>query len=212
MLSIQNLSILKPQIICQNLNLELNVHNRLAIIGRNGVGKTTLIQNIIQLNNIYINKIPLKEKTKYIQNYVAYCSQKVDFYPYITPRQLFKFIRNKIDVEDIKTYLNIFNILTILDVELYKLSGGQRQLVFVLLTLMQNSAILILDEPLANLDWVNTQLLLQQLKQRSLKYNCYILTSTHDIANLEQHFTHVLYLQGNGAYNFSTSQKFNILV
>jgi len=198
MLSIKNLNINQPRIICKELSINLPIDARLAVIGRNGVGKTTLIEQLLTLKNLYINNLPLLEQKDNIKQLIAYYSQNHDFYPYITVKELFNFINY-----DINYYLKFFDIPNIF---LDQLSSGQKQIIYILFSLMQNSKIILLDEPASNLDWINYRQIFDLLLTMQNKY---IICATHDIHNLK-YFTHILYLKGDGIWEFSKYKDFKL--
>lgn len=159
--------------ILKGVNLKLNKHESLAIVGDNGAGKTTLIKLLCGLykptkGEILINQVPLEDinYNKYINKLGAVFQ---DF-------KLFSFnIRENITLSDKLTYnkkfmeealknANLKNVINKLpkglDTRLYKifdeeaieLSGGQNQKVAIARADYKNSTIVIMDEPTASLD------------------------------------------------------------
>lgn len=63
---------------------------------------------------------------------------------------------------------------------LKSLSGGQQQILAIIMTLKQDLDILLLDEPTAALDEENTELVMSFLQILSQKQHCSLLMVTHD--------------------------------
>ncbi len=193
--------------ICTDLTFNLPIHSRLAIIGRNGVGKSTLLKYILKpqteqifwLHNNH-NKMDFSTlKAKNIQEYIAYSAQKNAFHHTIYPNNLYALVTQRILGEHMQKYIQAFDIPQRC---LHNLSGGEAQLAHTLSCLIQKSYVLLLDEPTTYLDWVNRKILLECLVHRSQNYACVIMAVMHDIDCITKYFTHVLYLKGNGEYIF----------
>lgn len=69
---------------------------------------------------------------------------------------------------------------------LAELSGGERRRAYIAMTLLQGGKLLLLDEPLANLDLKYQWELLQLLKQICREKNVAVLLSLHDLALANQ--------------------------
>ena len=80
-------------------------------------------------------------------------------------------------------FLKEFNIP--LNVPVENLSGGQRQILSILMCLQKPTSILLLDEPTAALDTKNAQLVMSLLKTLQQEKNMLILMICHDPELLE---------------------------
>ena len=217
MICIKNLTFkIGTKLVCENLNLELATHSRLAVIGRNGVGKSSLIKYIIkplpntifvEENSITKNKIDLANvPDRYKMHYISYSSQLSQYNSNINIENLYNLVPNKIDNEHIQEYIRAFEIPYR---QIANLSGGEAQLVYVTACLIQNSKLILLDEPITYLDWVNAGKLLELLIKRVNDYTCSLIAVMHDLQKIEKYFTHVLYLEGNGIWKFYNIKDFN---
>lgn len=178
--------------ILKNINLGIRKGEKLLISGKIGSGKSTLIKLLMRYKNptsgcIYINghaynDIPVKE-----------LRTKISFIPQSTllfNRTIFDNIvygsEGKYSVDDIQSMIALLNLDSIFEDGLLtnvgkngsKLSGGQRQIVLILRTFLQDPEILILDEPTASIDESTKEkvyILLEKLmKDRT------IIMATHD--------------------------------
>lgn len=78
------------------------------------------------------------------------------------------------------------------------LSGGQLQRVLFARLLVQDAALLLLDEPFAGVDSQTTELLLQLLQQRH-RAGCTMIVVLHDMATVEKYFPQTLRLKNSHA-------------
>ncbi len=217
MICIKNLTFkIGDKLVCNDLNLELDTHSRLAVIGRNGAGKSSLMKYIIKplLNTIFIEENPITKNKidlanvpdKYKMHYISYSSQLSQYNSNINIENLYNLVPNKIDNQHIQEYIDTFELPYR---QIANLSGGEAQLVYVTACLIQNSRLILLDEPVTYLDWVNSDKLLELLVKRVTYYKCALIAIMHDLYKIEKYFTHVLYLQGNGNWTLYDIKDFD---
>jgi ABC-2 type transport system ATP-binding protein len=143
-----------------NVNVEFNKNDYIALMGANGAGKTTLIRSILgyyhpDIGNVDINGLdPIKQRTKVLEN--------ISFVPQLPPpiklsiSELMHYVSTSanIDKELIKHYANEMklDINENINKSFFKLSGGMKQKLLIAISLAKKSDIIIYDEPTANLD------------------------------------------------------------
>lgn len=179
--------------IFNSLNLRFEENKFYGILGSNGCGKTTLIKTILKLLKIENNSILYDSddinnlKREDIAKKIAYVEQSTQSVPQISvfeyirlSRYLFNnsFEQERIKVEKVIDQLNINNLK---NKYLNELSGGELQKVIIARAIAQESKILILDEPIANLDPLHQLEIMTLLKDLVLKNNLTIITTLHDI-------------------------------
>ncbi|WP_076461359.1 ABC transporter ATP-binding protein [Limosilactobacillus caccae] len=165
----------------------------LALLGPNGVGKSTLLRCLLGLTPAISGSISLADQQikqltrRQIAQQIAYVPQDYqvnsnltvsDFLitaraPYLGP---FQVPREK-DQQLVETLLKRFNLDQLKDHPLSSLSGGQQQLVTIIKALVQEPQILILDEPMAALDLNRQQVVLTLLKSLATTGMAIILTT-----------------------------------
>lgn len=190
--------------VLNNINININKNENVTIVGHTGSGKTTLIKLLLKfisptngeilINNININKISKKE----LYNYIFYIPQK----PKLLNRTLYEnFIygldNNNINKDDtIKKILNILKEIgienslietfskkmnTFVGNEGSKLSGGQRQIIWIVRAILKDTKIIIFDEPTASLDKKNKQKIFNIINR--IGKDKTIIIVTHDEIN-----------------------------
>ena len=168
---IKNLNyIYTKEIVLNNINLSYDNKDFLAIIGPNGGGKSTLLKLILGLlksDNIKYFDLLLKQigyvpqNTQANQNFSLYVLEAVLMGRVNSKR--FGFY-NKNDKKKAFEILKNLNIANLWDKQLTKLSGGQRQKVFIARALMDECRLLILDEPTASIDTKSAITIFDMLK------------------------------------------------
>lgn len=163
---------------------------KVAIIGKNGVGKTTLLKRILKefpLQGIKYGWMP--------QNYESVLDIN------LTPIELLCDVRDKAAVTQTMTFLGSLNFKDEeMQEPLHKLSGGQQTKIFFANMAMVESDILVLDEPTRNISPLSSQTLIQSLN----KFEGAILAVTHDRKLIKEVFDVVYELTDTGLVNVST--------
>lgn len=179
---IQNLNLeFKGKKLFENLNFDILENKSTALLGTSGVGKSTLLRCIADLEkeNITSGKIILKEGTN-----IAWLSQENSLFPWLSILdnvQLYhhlKGTKTKQTLQKAKELLSQVNMSAHQDKKTYELSGGQKQRVALARTLMQEANLILMDEPFSALDAI-TKIQLQDLTCQLLKNKTVVLV-THD--------------------------------
>ncbi|MCS3900929.1 ABC transporter ATP-binding protein [Methanococcus voltae] len=199
------------QKILNECNLKLKKGEVGCILGQNGVGKSTLLKcisgllnydgNVIISNN-EISNIKPKERSKLITysaqefsinfNYSVFEILLMGRNPYVN---FFNGPTNE-DEELVYKTLNKLQIEHLANKSFLSLSGGQKRLVMIARALIQDSKVMIFDEPTSFLDFKNQVLILDVIKKISKEYGKTILFSLHD-PNLT-YFADTIFTMKNG--------------
>lgn len=156
-LNIKNLSYrIGEKIILNNISFSCNSGEVIAIVGKNGVGKTTLLNNILENINKTEN-IQLDEKANF--GYVPQFRQIDEELPLSVEDFVALPLSNKIvpwlnkkEKQRIHEVLELTNSLKQKKKSIGTLSGGERQRAFLSQALVNKPNLLLLDEFTSNLD------------------------------------------------------------
>lgn len=199
--------------VLNDINLELPEKGMVAIFGKSGCGKTTLLNVIGGLDKYKNGKVLIEENdisnnTDYIRNkYIGYIFQN---YNLNNHQSCYDNVANALILCGIKDP-NIINerVMTALKnvgMEKYykrtpdSLSGGQQQRIAIARAIVKNPKIILADEPTGNLDENNTIMIMNLLK--SIAKEHLVLLVTHE-ENLVNYYC-------NKVINFSDGKIVNI--
>lgn len=183
--------------IAQNLNLELQTGKLIALIGANGIGKSTLLRTLTGIQKPLSGTVFLNGKE--IQNYIPVeLAQNLSLVltEKLPPSNLTVFelvalgrqpYTNWIgtlstdDIEKINHAIQLTQIEHLAEKKHYEISDGQLQKVLIARALAQDTPLIILDEPTTHLDLLHKVSLFKLLKKLASETQKCILLSTHDL-------------------------------
>ena len=148
-LKIENLSVgYNDNIILEDLNFNILKNQKIAILGQNGVGKSTILKTIMNIIK------PIKGDYKWGVSVITnYFSQEVLFDNLETPISYIRYYYPMANDNEIRTLLAKVNIKgELVTKKMNELSGGEQTKVRLALMMMKKSNVLIFDEPTNHLD------------------------------------------------------------
>ena len=174
------------------------------VLGRNGVGKTTLFKCILKQNNIKdhiisvndqdINKISIQDYAKlvsYVPQLTSIGNTDISVRDYLvqgrTPYLKLFSAPDKNDYLLAAEYAKKVGIDDLMSNSLNELSGGQLQMVLITRVLLQETPIVLMDEPLSFLDYPNQQKIMNVIQEMTEKT---VIFTSHNP-------NHALYLNAN---------------
>jgi len=192
--------------IFKNFNLILKNNNIYGIYGASGSGKTSLL-NILagflkpQKGNIYYNdEIQIFNKISKSFN-ISFLQQN----PLIIDENLMinstlRFSHSNEELDKIKFYLKRFNLNKFLNNKFFdenstlsikNMSGGEKQRIAFIRSIINNPDLLILDEPVSSLDKKNSEIIFEFLNE--YKKDKIIIVTSHKISE-KKYFDKIFYL------------------
>ena len=190
-LKIENLNLsFKDQEVLKNINLSLDLGERVSILGESGSGKSSLLRCIAGFENINKGKISLKNEIVSSDTYmlptekrgVGMVVQEKALFPHLTVKKniLFGIESNSNKNEIVSELAELFKIEKLLDKLPGQISGGEQQRVAFARSLAPSPSLLMLDEPFSALDDKLKQELYYELDKIFEKQELSILLVTHD--------------------------------
>jgi iron complex transport system ATP-binding protein len=178
-------------------SLDLQEGKVYALVGRNGVGKSTLLQSMAKLltlisGDIRYEDISLKNLSRnQMARLIAFVESKFDGVEFLSVqdylmlgRTPYTSLTGKLSDTD-KAFVNEISeelqITHLLEKSTTEISDGERQICSVARALIQETPIILMDEPTAFLDFINRQKLIELLNKIAVEKQKCIVLSTHDI-------------------------------
>ena len=216
MLKLQNISSYYGEsVVVKGISMEIAEGSFYGILGKNGMGKTTLLKTMMGLMNKTEGNISLGEKdlTKLstsdrAKSGLGYVPQGRGIMPQFTVEEnmvLGTFARNKNETNDVKNdfdfALELFPILKEKKSQIVgELSGGQRQQVALGRALMIRPSVLMLDEPTAGV----SPIVMDELFQHIIK----VKETNVAIIMVEQNAKQALSISNRGYVLVTGQNKF----
>jgi len=186
--------------VLDDVSLDINKGERVAMMGPNGAGKTTLIRAILGFYHINQGSIevngfdPIKQRVKVLEN--------ISFIPQLPPPI-------KISLDEMISFVTkssnisrelIFEESNKMDLDLkknlhkqfFKLSGGMKQKLLIAVALSKKSSLLVFDEPTANLDPKARDHFYRLLQE--LDKDCSTLFITHRLDEIKELVNRQIYM------------------
>lgn len=186
--------------VLSGLNLSVNEHSILGLVGKNGAGKTTTMKMILGLLKIDDGEIMVLNNqvhyAKTIKN-IGYLPDVPEFYPFMTAREYLKLCGEclNMDKETITKRSEELLLLVNLSNEKHQIKGfsrGMKQRLGIAQALLSKPKLLICDEPTSALDPIGRKEILDILL--ALKEQTTIIFSTHILADVERICSDVAFL------------------
>lgn len=148
--------------VIENLNITIPKGSLFTLLGASGCGKTTLLRMIAGFNSIkdgefYFDDTKINNMEPSKRN-IGMVFQNYAIFPHLTVRDnvAFGLKQKKIPKEELiqqtNKYLELMQIAQYANRKPDKLSGGQQQRVTLACALAVNPSVLLMDEPLSNLE------------------------------------------------------------
>lgn len=212
-------------VIADNLNFSVEKGKFVALLGKNGIGKSTLLRTLSKVQNPLSGIIEVNQKNilKYSNQELAISlslvlterlpqSQLTVFELIALGRQPYTNWIDKLSAKDLKKVLWAIeqtNIDHLKNKRFYELSDGQLQRVLIARALAQDTEIIILDEPTAHLDIHHTFKVFSLLKQLVEKTGKTIIISTHEVNLAIQLADEFILLSEQQIYNGTAKELIN---
>ena len=183
--------------ILKNINLSIDPDDRIGLLGVNGEGKSTFSKLLAKKLNLMKGKLNSPQKMK-----IGYFAQHQldELRPNETP---FQHLYSKLDKEvpsRIRAKLGSAGFTQdTMDIEVKRLSGGQKARLLLLLVVIEKPDLLILDEPTNHLDIESRESLIMALND----YKGSLILVSHDAFLLERLVDRLIIIKNGNVSEFS---------
>jgi len=162
--------------ILNDVSLQAEEGDVTIIVGPNGSGKSTLLKTIAGLTNVYDGEVFLRDQKIsdlpahiIARSGLAYLPQTDSVFVQLTVEENIRMAAYSVDQADyptrLETSLKMFpQIRTYMKSKVQNLSGGERQMVAMIMAMMREPKVIMFDEPTANLSPKLATLVLDTVK------------------------------------------------
>ncbi|MDU1309745.1 MAG: ABC transporter ATP-binding protein [Clostridium sp.] len=182
-----------------NVNIEIEKGEFVAIVGASGSGKSTLLHQVggvdrptsgkVIIDNEDIYKLKEEKLAIFRRRKIGFVFQSFNLIPVLSVEENIKMPalldHQKVDKEYFKDLVKTLGISDRLNHLPSELSGGQQQRVAIARALINKPAIILADEPTGNLDSETSNEIMEMLKLSVRKYNQTAIVITHDLSIAE---------------------------
>lgn len=200
-------------VVASNVNFDLEKGQLIGLVGANGIGKSTLLRTLINVQpalsgSVFLNNKDLKTTTNLelakqlsIVLTEPLSSKNLSVYELVAlGRQPYTNWIGNLSQNDIamtNKALELVNITNLKEKRCYELSDGQLQKVMIARALTQDTDIIILDEPTTHLDMYHKAYILKLLQKLTKDTGKTILFSSHEIDLAIQLCDSMIVMQNN---------------
>jgi ABC-2 type transport system ATP-binding protein len=181
--------------ILDGLDWNIEAGQVIGLLGRNGIGKSTLLECLLGLQETDSGSVTLYgagvlDLPDTVRAKIAYVPQQSDLFGWLTPLQLLDYFKALYPRWNDARVSNLL-VRWGLDGDkrhrpISSLSGGEKQRLSVIRALAHEPELLILDEPVAALDPVGRRDFLHELIEDVVTRETTVVFSTHILSDLER--------------------------
>ncbi|MGT2731842.1 ABC transporter ATP-binding protein [Streptococcus ruminantium] len=180
--------------ILRDINFELKKGEIVGLVGRNGVGKSTLMKILVQNNRPDLGEVTRTDN-------VGYLIEEPKLFLSKTGLENLKYLSTLYGIdfnqEKFGHFIQILDLTQSINKKVKTYSLGTKQKLALLLTLVTGPDFLILDEPTNGLDVETSQKVFELLQHLASCENVGILISSHQLEDIGEICNRVLFLENS---------------
>ena len=202
-------------VIIEDINFQVSAGDFLCVIGENGTGKSTLVKTLLKLHKPLFGKINFSVNRAHI-GYLPQQNEIQKDFPALVREIVLSGCLNQLkwwmpfytkkEHDIANKALETANITDIADACYRELSGGQQQRVLLARALVSSQKMIVLDEPMLNLDNATSKEMYKTISKIN-KQGITVIMISHDSETALKHATHVLDMKKDG-YFFGTIKEY----
>ena len=185
----------KKQVL-KDINLKIPRGKIIGLLGKNGMGKTTLIKLINDLLTPTSGEILVNGKNIGIESKrsISYLPERTYLDKSMTIKQTLKYFTDFYDNFDIEKAKRLIKDLDLeIDTKISKMSKGMQEKLQLILVMSRNVELYILDEPLGGVDPATRDYILDTILN-NFNEDASVIISTHLISDIERILDEVIFI------------------
>ena len=182
--------------ILKDINLSIQSGKIIGLLGKNGVGKTTLIKLINDLLTPTSGEILIKGKKIGIETkkVISYLPERTYLNKQMKVSEVISYFEDFYDNFDSEKAKKLLKDLDLdINQKLAKMSKGMQEKVQLVLVMSRNADLYVLDEPLGGVDPATRDYILDTILS-NFNENASIIISTHLISDIEKILDEVIFI------------------
>lgn len=210
--------------------LDLKSGTLYSLLGKNGAGKSTFFKTLLKEVDLLSGQIRIISEDlsqispAELSRIISFVPSQITLIEFMTVRDFLLLGRtpylnllgktNQADEALLPKYLEKTGVSHLESRYLSELSDGERQLCAIAKSLMQESKIILLDEPTAYLDYTNKKRILELLLSLSKEEDKLIIFSSHDVEMIYKSEVNLLAIpnKGNSLMEMTRTENFDDFV
>ena len=182
--------------ILKNINLKIPKGKIIGLLGKNGMGKTTLIKLVNDLLTPTSGEILIKGEKPGVKSkeIISYLPERTYLDKEMTIKQVLKYFKEfykNFDQEKAKKLLKDLDLD--INKKISKMSKGMQEKLQLILVMSRNAELYILDEPLGGVDPATRDYILDTILTNFCE-GASVIISTHLIADIERILDEVIFI------------------
>ena len=200
----------------KNISFKINKNEIIGILGPNGCGKTTTIGMILGLlkptkGKVLINGLEIETRRVDLLNNLNFISPYIELTKKLTVNQNLEVYGRLYDVKNLRSKIDYLVEELRLNEIIYKITGelssGQKNRVSLAKSIINEPAVLLLDEPTASLDPETGDFVRSFLENYQKKSGASILLASHNMAEVERLCSSVLMMKNGTIIDEDSPQR-----
>ena len=182
--------------ILKDINLKIPRGKIIGLLGKNGMGKTTLIKLMNDLLIPTSGEVLINEEKPGVNSkkVIAYLPEKTYLSKEMTIKQVIKYFEEFYDNFDIEKAIKLLNDLDLdINLKISEMSKGMQEKLQLVLVMSRNAELYILDEPLGGVDPATRDYILDTILS-NFNDGASLIISTHLIADIERILDEVIFI------------------
>jgi ABC-2 type transport system ATP-binding protein len=183
--------------VLDDVSLSVGHGSILGLLGPNGAGKTTLLSILTGVigkdsGEVTVGGLDLDRKLSRIQSQCSYVPQNLAFYPRLSARENLEYfgslwgLRGRNLKERMAFSIDVGSMQAFVDKRVDTLSGGMKRRLNLAIGLLNEPAILYLDEPTVGVDTQSRNYILETIKKLNRERKTTIVYTSHYMDEIEQ--------------------------